>query len=422
MALLGPMVVIAEQSAGDLIEILGKAGAFPIVEASWRNAPDAIGEIAPAALAIADAVHSPEVKHLNAVARAIEAAGGPFTPIVARVTPDSGTPLLGALPIDIDEPEIRLVARVRSALRVRTLHATALRRASAAGMPTAFAPAILRDDLLEEATVLCVGRGRAYPDLSVAIGERVGVVGSLSIEAAARCLGTRDIDGIVIGDGFSARMVNALLIAVAEDAGFRDLPVAVLGGAVDPAMDDRLPNLIRVESDATMLVERLLPFLRLQALEGRLKRMLKTLDSKGLVDPVTGLMERGAFWRDLEHAATDAVERGSALSVARIAFEAQPDRRTSLDAARLLARLVRDVDVACRDEDGSVLIAFTETDLRAAHVVARRLATTIRQTIATPERDRKALAPTVTLATLKPKDNLYSMMARISAFPQVAAS
>ncbi len=421
MALLGPMVVIAEHSAGDLIEILGKAGAFPIVEASWRSAPDAIAEIGPAALAIADPDHSPEVRHLNGLARAIEAVGGPFMPIIARVTEDGGAPLLGALPVDVDEPVSRLVARVRSALRVRTLHATAIRRALAANMPTTFAPAILSDDLLDEATVLCVGRGRAYPELSVAIGERVGVVGSLSIEAAARCLGTRDIDGIVIGDGFSARMVNALLIAVAEDAGFRDLPVAVLGGAVDDGMTDRLPNLIRVESDARRLVDRLLPFLRLQALEGRLKRMLKTLDSKGLVDPTTGLMEPTAFWRDLEHAAADATERGSALSVARIAFESQPDRRTSLDAARLLSRLVRDVDVACRDDDGSVLIAFTETDLRAAHVVARRLANTIRQTMITPEQDRRTLSPTVTLATLKPKDNLYSMMARISAFPKVAA-
>ena len=42
MALLGPMVVVAENSAADLIDVLRKAGAFPIVETRWADAPAAI--------------------------------------------------------------------------------------------------------------------------------------------------------------------------------------------------------------------------------------------------------------------------------------------------------------------------------------------------------------------------------------------
>ncbi len=59
MALLGPMVVVAENSAADLVDALGKAGAFPIVETRWADAPAAIAEIQPVALAIADPEGAP---------------------------------------------------------------------------------------------------------------------------------------------------------------------------------------------------------------------------------------------------------------------------------------------------------------------------------------------------------------------------
>ena len=52
--------------------------------------------------------------------------------------------------------------------------------------------------------MLLIGRGAAYPALSVALGERMGVVGALSIEAAARHLNLRDLDGIVLAEA-SAR-------------------------------------------------------------------------------------------------------------------------------------------------------------------------------------------------------------------------
>ena len=86
-------------------------------------------------------------------------------------------------------------------------------------------------DPARDATVLLIGRGAAYPALSVALGERMGVVGALSIEAAAKHLNTRDIDGIVLGEGFSPRVVDAFLTVLAEDARFRNLPVVLTSDA-----------------------------------------------------------------------------------------------------------------------------------------------------------------------------------------------
>ncbi len=196
MALLGPMVVVAEASAADVIDLLGKAGAFPIVETRWADAPSAIAEIQPVALAVADPAGTPSPRHLRAVMQCIETRGGPMMPVVALVEKDSAPAIPDALAIALDDSTDRLIARLRSALRIRTLHATVLRRARTAGTKKGI-PASVPPDLLDHATVLCVGRGASYPALSVAIGERVGLIGALSIETAARYLNARDIDGVI---------------------------------------------------------------------------------------------------------------------------------------------------------------------------------------------------------------------------------
>ena len=416
MALLGPMVVVAESSAADLIDVLGKAGAFPIVETRWADAPAAIAEIQPVALAIADPQGSPSPRHLHAAIQCIETRGGPVMPVIALVEQDGSPAIPSALTIAMDDSTDRLVARLHSALRVRALHAKVLRRARTAGAKQV--PAFVPPDLLDDATVLCVGRGGSYPALSVAIGERVGSIGTLSIEAAKRYLKTRDVDGVIVGEGLGARVVETLLTTLAEDAQFRDLPVAVLNaGSVD---DERLPNLVRVESDPARLVERILPFVRLQAFEGHLKRVLRSLESEGVVDPDTGLLGSDAFWRDLDRAVQASEETGGALSVARFTFEGVTDRRAYLDAARLFGRLVRNVDFACREQDGSILAAFTATDLRNAHLVARRIASVLRQTMLSPGRDRRTIKPTITLAARKPSDDLSTLVARVGAAPKVA--
>src|SRR5262249_3936942 len=83
-----------------------------------------------------------------------------------------------------------------------------------------------------------------------------------------------------------------------------------------------------------------------------------------------------------------------------------------VDAARLFSRLVRNVDFACREQDGSILAAFTKTDLRSAHLVARRIASVLRRTMLSPGRDRRAIRPTITLAARKPTDDVGTLVAR----------
>jgi hypothetical protein len=350
----------------------------------------------------------------------IATVNGPIVPVIARAygNEDAAVPI--ALPADAALPVGRLLARLQSAMRVRALHATVLRRIELFTSNGGQLPMLPVGDALDDATVLIAGRGPLYPALSVAMGERVKMAGALSVEAAAKYLNARDIDGIVVGDGFSPRMVEAFLTVLAQEPRFRDIPVAVIGEA-PPEFADALPNIDQVAADPARLVTRMVPVVRMRAFETRLKRMLKSLDTEGMFDPESGLLTRDSFWRDLSKVAAEAADRSLPLSIARFSFNGTPDLRASMDAARLMTRLIRNIDFATRDEEGAILVAFTQTDLRGAHVIVRRLAGVLKSTMLPLQRGDEPMTANVTLATLKAGDTLDTLMLRVMGSHMVAA-
>jgi hypothetical protein len=299
-------------------------------------------------------------------------------------------------------------------LRTRALHSTVMRRFD--GDPAArTTPA--DSDPARDATVLLIGRGASYPALSVSLGERMGVVGALSIEAAAKHLNVRDIDGIVLGEGFSVRVVDAFLTVLAEDARFRNLPVVVTSDALAPAYD--LPNLEIICGEPERVAANALPLVRQRAFETYLSRTLRSIDAGGLLDPRTGLLMPAAFNRDFATAVFQTLSRGGGLSVARFAFD-PVHPRAQLDGARILSRLMRQMDFGAAQEDGSVIVTFADTDLRTAHMIARRLSSVMRHT-SHGKRDTRS-EPVVTLATLLPSDSAKSLLARLYDEARRAAS
>jgi hypothetical protein len=243
----------------------------------------------------------------------------------------------------------------------------------------------------------------------VALGERMGVVGALSIEAAAKHLNARDLDGIVLGEGFSSRVVDAFLTVLAEDARFRNLPIVVTNSGLTPAYD--LPNLELTSGDPADIAANALPLIRQHAFEVRLRRTLTAIDSGGLLDQRTGLLTQAAFDRDFATAVYQTTARGSELSVARFSFGRAPER-VRLDAARILSRLMRRMDFATLPDDGSLIVVFAETGSREAHMIAKRLSSVMKHTMHGPKRDSR-IDPRVTLATLQPSDSARSILARL---------
>jgi GGDEF domain-containing protein len=230
------------------------------------------------------------------------------------------------------------------------------------------------------------------------------------------------VDGVIIGDGFSARTVDAFLTAIAEDARFRDMPVAVLAAAVEVSSHYAdLANLEQIAGRPEQVLDWMLPLVRLRAFEARLKRMLKTLDGKGMLDPDSGLMTGDAFRRELTRAVQEAATRGTALCIARFAFEPALERRASFDAARLVGGIIRNIDFACRDAGGDILVVFTETELGAGHIVARRIASSLKSIMQVNGHGTRRSQPAITLVTLKASDTPDTLIARVASRPVAAA-
>ena len=164
----------------------------------------------------------------------------------------------------------------------------------------------------------------------------------------------------------------------------------------------------------------MIPLVRMRAFEGRLKRMLKALDTDGIFDPETGLLTRASFRRDLKKVMAESTDRSLPLSVARFSFT-KTDTWTSLDAARLMTRLIRNIDFATRDGDDGILTVFTQTDLRDTHVIVRRIAGVLKNNMLPPRRSGETPSAHVTLATLKAGDTLDTLMLRVAGGRMVAA-
>ncbi|MGB9117801.1 GGDEF domain-containing protein [Bradyrhizobium sp.] len=401
MSVQGPIIVVSTARRPAFTAALDDAKMFPIIDTNWADASRAVAELHPAAVMVAMSGHAE--RDLQSLAKQI-AARQPYLPLIA-IDPETSLPD-NAIPFSQGGGNSdRLNARLRAALRVRTLHATVMRRLADSAVAR---PTIAETDPVRDATVLLIGRGAGYPALSVALGERMGIVGALSIEAAAKHLNTRDIDGIVLGEGFSLRVVDAFLTVLAEDARFRNLPVVMTLDGLAPAYD--LPNLEIVAGDPARIAANALPLIRQHAFEVHLSRTLRSIDAGGLLDPQTGLLTPAAFDRDFVSSVHQALARGGGLSVARFAFD-PADARAQLDGARLLSRLMRQMDFGAIQQDGSVIVVFAETDLRTAHAIARRLSSVMRHT-SHGKRDMRS-EPIVTLAAMQPSDTAKSLLARL---------
>jgi len=405
----GPILIVSHAGQQPLVRILDEAGLFPLIETDWADASRAVAQVEPVAVVAAMA----GAREADMQSLAADIAGRKlYLPLIA-VEPSGALPV-NALPFvqGRGKPD-RLATRLRAALRVRALHATVLRRLHDEGAPTN----LPQGDPLTEATVLLMGRGGSYPALSVALGERMSIVGALSMEAAGKQLNTRDIDGIVLSEGFTPRVMDAFLTVLSEDARFRNLPIVLTSGELAP--DYQLPNLEILFGDPDHVAAGATPLIRQHALASRLSRTLRAIDAGGRIDPQTGLLTQAAFDRELSTAIAQTLASGGGLSVARFAFGAAHARALH-DGARIIGHLMRQMDFGVMQNDGSVLVVFAETDLRTAHSIARRLNSVIRQTAHGSGHAR--VEPAISVASLQPTDTVSSLLGRLGGGARRAAS
>ena len=162
----GPILVVSTARRPSFAATLDVGRLFPVVETEWADAVRAVEQVQPAA--VLAATSDTDAAGLAELAARV-AARQPYLPLIAvdpRVPhPDNVIPFFqNQIPQAQVSPtqggSDRLVARLRAALRVRSLHATVMRR-----LVPATPMALSHIDPARDATVLLIGRGGAYPTL-----------------------------------------------------------------------------------------------------------------------------------------------------------------------------------------------------------------------------------------------------------------
>ncbi len=177
MALQGPFAVIADSPAPEVVDALRAAGGFPDHRSDLERRADR------ACCGRARSGHPRRYLPGRGARRGAggsvgRAAGERRRPVHAGHCAQPRRRRAGDPGCVCDRRQRarpqRLVRRLSTALRIRALHGTVLRRMRTLASRGEQLPELSSADPLDEASVLVAGRGRSYPALSVAIGEQVG--------------------------------------------------------------------------------------------------------------------------------------------------------------------------------------------------------------------------------------------------------
>src|SRR5215470_19773906 len=119
----GPILIVCSGGRPSFASALDETKLFPVVDAIWPDAVRAVGQLRPGAVLVSS--FGLDRPALEALATQI-ATCEPYLPLIV-VDPETKLPD-NAIPFTYsnDHPE-RLLARISSALRVRSLHAAVMR-------------------------------------------------------------------------------------------------------------------------------------------------------------------------------------------------------------------------------------------------------------------------------------------------------
>ena len=120
----GPILVVSAARRPSFASALDQTKLFPVVETGWADAARAIEQVQPAAVLAATS----DVSEADVAALAKRIA--PRQPYLPLIAVDPNIPLPdNAIPFfQVQGDANRLIARLRAALRIRSLHATVMRR------------------------------------------------------------------------------------------------------------------------------------------------------------------------------------------------------------------------------------------------------------------------------------------------------
>ena len=339
-----------------------------------------------------------------------------------------------------DVNAIQVCHRIRSLIRLNTMHEELVRRLGTSAKYGVDAPPPADPPReIDNATILVLGEPGEFGMIETALASRATLVGALSAATAYDYLKRSPFDAVVVNAGTQIEPYLEFVRDVRRNSRLYNMPLVML---VEPhALEDTerlygtgITDAIAKPCSAHELKIRLETLVR----ESRFRDSLKSIYAKArhfaTCDALTGLYNRGFL---LEHLATviadaDRTSQSVSIAAATIANMAEINAmlgyaggdRVIRQVGETIALLVRGEDLACRYSGSKFTIMLPDTAVENATHAVNRIKGVICNTEFAVEGHNHPIAVALHtgMAGLEKKDTAESLIARCWATPLKAVA
>ncbi len=284
--------------------------------------------------------------------------------------------------------EVQLCHRIRSLIRLNTMHEELVRRLGTSAKYGHDAPPAIDPPCdIDNATVLVLGDASDFGIIETSLSKQATLIGALTSATALDYLTRRSFDAVIINTGRDAAAYAEFVNDIRRQSRLFNLPIVLLTDAA--AMEDILAL---YETGITDAIAK--PFsqeeiqIRLQTLvrESRFRDTLKRIYAQAkhfaTSDALTGLYNRGFLLEHLSAVISDARRTSQSVSLAGLSIANMEQINSMLGYAggdRLIRQvgeaiglLIRGEDLACRYSGCRFAIMLPDTSVEnAVHAVHR---------------------------------------------------
>ena len=279
--------------------------------------------------------------------------------------------------------------RVRSLIRLNTMHEELVRRLNTSAKYGFDAPApITPPDMMENATVMVLGDPAQFAMIENALSKHATLVGALSDATALDYLARRNFDAVIISTADTVEPHLSFVRDVRQQSRLFNLPILAMVSPTELANCGTLYEagvtdaLVKPCSDEELRI-RVNLLVRESRFRDSLKKIYKEAKHLATSDALTGLYSRGFLLEHLSTMVSDAKRTSQSFTLATLSIVNIAEINAELGYAggdriirqvgEVVSLLIRGEDLAARYSGSKIVVALPDTPVKGAKTAIQRI-------------------------------------------------
>lgn len=278
--------------------------------------------------------------------------------------------------------------RMRSLVRLNTMHEELVRRLSTSAKYGLDAPAtVAPPPQIDNATVLVLGDPTEFAAIEGALAKQATLVGALSEATAHEYLSRRSFDAVLVNARGDLEPYIPFIKEIRKESRLYNMPVLALAPSerlshAEMLYESGFTDALAKPYSSDELRVRVNLLVREQRFRDSLKMIYQQAKHLATSDALTGLYSRGFLFEHLETMANDANRTSQGFSIATLSISNIGEINSELGYAggdriirqvgEVIGLLVRGEDLPARYSGAKFILALPDTPIeRAEHAIKR---------------------------------------------------